>query len=316
MFPRFSALPPELRLHVWRFFAPIGPDRKPQVFAFETCRPEGRAGPRMALPCPSLAQQTASVRAVLAVSQESRAEALRAFPDTLGSYTGNFVIRFDGERDVVLLDKRPKHGRARQPWGIAIPELAKPVRQLAIGPRYFNKYRLHPRNPMLLFWIIRPFERVHAVYYTQDASVLEEASCSWCVSTQIHHFYNPETEPNRKPLRRPEIMYCWPNLVSHREYAQQEPSIRETDYAASHRLRDFLNMFLETMYEEVPTPEQLVLTVLNRSRFVFFTHEDLRRFERVEYWPMVAFVGFSCVRRYRSMGGVDVEKHPDDSDLE
>ncbi|KAK8073394.1 zinc finger domain-containing protein [Apiospora phragmitis] len=276
-FPRFFALPPEIRLLVWRCFAPICPGRGPQVLAFEAWRPDGRKGAKVAIPCPSLVRQTASIRAVLAVNRESRFEALRAFPHTLGKYScDKLAIRFDAERDVILLDKRPKQECRPPIWGIPIQEFAEHIRQLAIGPHYFDKYRLNLRHPRWLMRFLKLFERLVVVYYALDASVLEEASCAWCVSTEVHQVYKAETEASEKTLRRPEVLYCWPNLDSHRQYAQQEKSMREPDYSGSHRLHDFLGM----LYGEMPPPRRFLYTISNDPSYLLLTHEDVRRLGR------------------------------------
>ena len=331
-FPRFSALPPEIRIHIWRAVAPVDPRRGPQVLAFEMCGPDGRKGRMSVRPCPSLVRQTAGVRAVLAVHQESRAEAVRAFPHVLGRYDSDrIVVRFDAERDVVLLDRphdsssssstsASASSSSRQDEGRGGPEISgvfsRQIRQLAVGPRFFDFYRLSLKHPQSLMRFLKPFNRLTVVYYALDASVLEEASGSWCTSAGVHHFYQAETdEGNRKsPSRRQEVLYCWPDLVRHRKYAEQEPSLREADFAASPRLQDLLELISGAM--PPPRTGDPIHTVRADSAYLYLSDEDVRRLEAVEYWPMVAFAGFSSIRRYRSLGGIDVEKHPDDSDSE
>ncbi|KAK8004695.1 hypothetical protein PG990_010732 [Apiospora arundinis] len=127
-FHRFAALPPEIRMHIWRYFAPIDPRRGPQVLAFEACRPSGYKGEIKVRPCPSLIRQTASIRAVLAVHQESRAEAKRAFPDILGRYRGRVVIRFHREHDVVLVDKLDDEPPCRKKAGASGFRASLPTR--------------------------------------------------------------------------------------------------------------------------------------------------------------------------------------------
>ncbi|KAK6857419.1 hypothetical protein PG995_007606 [Apiospora arundinis] len=306
-FHRFAALPPEIRMHIWRYFAPIDPRRGPQVLAFEACRPSGYKGEIKVRPCPSLIRQTASIRAVLAVHQESRAEAKRAFPDILGRYRGRVVIRFHREHDV-------EEGR-----GIWLSSVfAHQIRQLAVGPRYFNNYRLNLKHPQWLMRFLKPFHNLSVVYYTLDASVLEEESCSWCTSAEVSHFYQAGTDEANQdsPSRRQEVLYCWPDLVGNRRFAEEEPSLREVDYADSPHLRDFLGLISGHVPQPSAGETMYATTVPRDSAYLLLTEEEVRRLEKVEYWPMVSFAGFSCIRRYRSMGGVDVEKHPDDSDVD
>ncbi|KAK8099748.1 uncharacterized protein PG998_012989 [Apiospora kogelbergensis] len=294
-FPGFPALPPELRTHIWQYFAPVDPHRAPQVLCFET----------------------ASVRAMLGVHQESRAAAKDAFPHVLGRYEGRkLVLRFDRRRDVVLLDKPPfygcnnnnaRHGKGgdgndarrndnNDNSGPGISRVfMEQVQQLAVGPRFFDMYRLNLRHPQMLLRFLRLYTALAVVYYALDASVVEDAGCAWCTSADAaaHHFYLAETDEDaRAPRSR-----------------RQEPSLRAVDFAASPRLRDLLEML-----SGGPPPGYPVQTIRADSAYLHLSDDEVRRLEAVEYWPMVAFAGFYSIRRYRALGGVEVEKHPDDSD--
>ncbi|KAK8092753.1 hypothetical protein PG999_014340 [Apiospora kogelbergensis] len=319
-FPGFPALPPELRTHIWQYFAPVDPHRAPQVLCFEVGGARGRKGRMAVRPCPRLAQQTASVRAMLGVHQESRAAAKDAFPHVLGRYEGRkLVLRFDRRRDVGGdgNDARRNDNNNNDNSGPGIsPVFMEQVQQLAVGPRFFDMYRLNLRHPQMLLRFLRLYTALAVVYYALDASVVEDAGCAWCTSADAaaHHFYLAETDEDaRAPRsRRQEVLYCWPDLAAgggRRERAEREPSLRAVDFAASPRLRDLLEML-----SGGPPPGYPVQTIRADSAYLHLSDDEVRRLEAVEYWPMVAFAGFYSIRRYRALGGVEVEKHPDDSD--
>lgn len=200
-FPRFSALPPELRLQIWRAFAPIDLRRSPQVLAFELRLPAGRKQ-SVVQPCPSLANQTAAVRAVLAVNRESRTEACKTYKHTMDLCDGELVVRFDRDRDVVLVDTA-EPGQSLAGWEHGVLGFTDEVRQLAVGPRYFNQFRLFNTHPGWLLRFLSPFGRLGVVYYTLTACVLDDADCAWCVSGEVHSFYRPETAGTTKRPYRP-----------------------------------------------------------------------------------------------------------------
>ncbi|KAK8037654.1 hypothetical protein PG991_001000 [Apiospora marii] len=322
-FPRFSALPPELRLQIWRSFAPIDRNRGPRVLSFELRLPEGRAQ-SVVQPCPSLAPQTAAVRAVLAVNRESRTEARKAYPHTLDLRDGELVVPFHRDLDVVLVDT-VEPGKFLAGWERGIRGFTDEVRQLAVGPRYFNKFRLFNLHPGWLLRFLAPFGRLAVVHYTLTACVLDDADCAWCVSDAVHRFHRPETADTAKQPYRLEAVYCWPDLAAGgpRQYAQGEASLRTDggEYARSQALDDLLGM----IHPQAAPPHADAdegagaaahPVVLHKAAYSCVSYRQLRRLRKVEYWPMVAFSGISCIRRFRALGGTGVERHPDDSDTE
>ncbi|KAK8102090.1 hypothetical protein PG984_015236 [Apiospora sp. TS-2023a] len=312
-FPRFSSLPPELRLQIWRYFAPIDRRRAPHVLAFELSLPPGRKQ-SIVEPCPSLATQTAAIRAVLAVNRESRTEARKAYPHTMTLRDGTLVVSFNRDLDVVLVDTVDPEGQLLAGWEEGVRGFTDQVRQLAVGPRYFNQFRLFNMHPGWLLGFLAPFGRLSVAYYALTACVLDDAECSWCVSDKVNSFYRSETTDKGKRPYRLEAMYCWPNLLvgSSRQYAQEEKSFRKGEYAKSQTLDDLMDM----IQQPVRPDDAAIPIIFYKGAYSCVSYEQLRRLRKVEYWPMVAFSGISCIRRYRALGGVDVGRYPDDSDTD
>lgn len=339
-FHRFSALPPELRLQIWRAFAPIDRRRGPRVLAFELRRPAGRARAEVQ-PCPSLAPQTAAVRAALAVNRESRAEARPAYPHTLALRGGALAVPFDRDRDVVLVDAAEPgpcpagwegEEEAGEPEERGVRGFTDEVRQLAVGPRYFNQFRLLDRHPGWLLRFLAPFGRLAVVHYVLTACVLDDADCAWCVADDaVHRFHRPETADTARQPHRLEAVYCWPDLAAGRP-RKYEASLRRGggggEYAPSQSLDDLVGMLHppappanDDDYDDgdgdgATAAAAAHPVVWHKAAYSCVSYRQLRRLRRVEYWPMVAFSGISCVRRFRALGGTGVERHPDDSDTE
>ncbi|CAI4214052.1 unnamed protein product [Parascedosporium putredinis] len=128
-FPNFGKLPPELRIRIWQFFCP---DLQSRSFMFQFMAVTSFEKTEIWEHW-TLERQTAAIRALLAVHGETRALALRRFPDPILIRNGTGLVRFNKNIDVVHL-KINKKWRVRD-----LPEdFCEHVRQLATGRILFD----------------------------------------------------------------------------------------------------------------------------------------------------------------------------------
>src|SRR5579871_2790303 len=97
-FTRFPSLPPEIRTHIWRLSL-----RQPRVHRLRITT--GDEVQSVVLhPTETLPRSTITTRNILATCRESRAEAIRALPDSL-SLGRKYILRFNKHEDVICLAK-------------------------------------------------------------------------------------------------------------------------------------------------------------------------------------------------------------------
>ncbi|KLU89545.1 hypothetical protein MAPG_08516 [Magnaporthiopsis poae ATCC 64411] len=101
-FPHFTRLPPEIREFVWRFFFESILER-PRILEFQVTEADSYGW--YPTPTNSLEAQMLPVLAAMRVNSESRAVALRSFPDKLlfGGELGGYAVPFDKETDIVAI---------------------------------------------------------------------------------------------------------------------------------------------------------------------------------------------------------------------
>ncbi|KAK0737743.1 hypothetical protein B0T18DRAFT_420471 [Schizothecium vesticola] len=122
-FPQFSRFPPELRRMIWEAYCPDLTSRQGRVY--DIFSPTRHLEQNVTLP-----QRTHEARTVLAVNQESRNWALKAFPDELAlpSAPSN-VLRFDKHKDIVIFNHPSEpHFRA---------SILQQVHNLAVGAQFY-----------------------------------------------------------------------------------------------------------------------------------------------------------------------------------
>jgi hypothetical protein len=215
-FPQFKRLPPELRIRIWEFFCP-DLTAESRLYWFRL-HPVSHKPAMTVHEGPFLEQQTRPTRTMLAVHQESRQLALKAFPDAL-SFRDHSVLRFNSHKDIVLLDARLPPFRIETlaprptPFHIEtlahIPGFSSHVRHLAVEP------------PMLFDFercfsaLSDAFENLETAYYTTDAADHDPRHLRWC-TTDLAKRYSVTTFEEQPGLGEDaQHLYCWPDTDKH-----------------------------------------------------------------------------------------------------
>ncbi|KAI1483593.1 hypothetical protein F4774DRAFT_365939 [Daldinia eschscholtzii] len=205
-FPQFKSLPPELRAHIWEFF---DPDLRAKARVFYMIV---RRSPIEFWRSATLIEQTAPARAMLATHRESRALALKSYPDTIGIHRGTGIIRYNSERDVILVSI----GSVLRP-----NDLEEFVSSLGATKNLGFEY-LREANEEILHSRLASHPTLKAVFRCYDSHDYSSRELRWCASDSVHRFYTLQTENDMilgsQPLKS---MYCWPDLEDHREFAEE-----------------------------------------------------------------------------------------------
>ncbi|KAH8666466.1 hypothetical protein BX600DRAFT_549539 [Xylariales sp. PMI_506] len=201
-FPQFSRLPVELRHRIWDFFDPYmrAPTR---VYDFRIAKD----GNCYAAESATLERQTASARALMATHHESRALALRFYPDTVFFNDRTSVVRCNKDKDVILLSRLIAED-PEPDWYRNIGILDG-VKHLAIamdhdedGMVQLDTLELPPPEEM---------EDLETILYCQDAKRSAAQDLRWCVANTAHQFYVETEEESPGVGEDLQYMYCWPN---------------------------------------------------------------------------------------------------------
>lgn len=207
-FPQFKRLPYELCEHIWRFFDPY---LKSEARVFDL---ELSESPVMFLESASLAEQTAPARGMLATHRESRAIALKSYPDTLNLYRRGGILRYNSATDVINFGGRCTVGSA----------LLETVMSLIKNPSHLAFSNLSER---LLSSATEPppntASKLKSIYLTRDSYLHPKRAQKWCVSDSVHCFDRQWAEESEIPdvYNVVSQRFCWPNLQKHREFAKQ-----------------------------------------------------------------------------------------------
>ncbi|RYP48673.1 hypothetical protein DL769_011179 [Monosporascus sp. CRB-8-3] len=209
-FPQFCRLPIELRQRVWELF---DPDLRASVRIFDV-----QALGVHLWPSATLYQQTEPARTILQVHRESRQLALKFYPDKLPIMKKrNGSIRYRKASDIIELGWTGgclNWGSGS--WG-AIADDLKDVERLALE----TNPELHQldRFQQLPF---HHFKSLKTVYTCWDAGELQSRNLKWCVSDSVRTFYLKAKEEVFIGSEDYEMIYCWPDLEHHSEYAEKE----------------------------------------------------------------------------------------------
>ncbi|KAI8962109.1 hypothetical protein F5Y11DRAFT_323851 [Daldinia sp. FL1419] len=205
-FPQFKLLPPELRARVWEFF---DPDLREKARVFHMIL---KINPVEFWRSATLINQTAPARAMLATHQESRELALKAYPDTLDIHRGSGVLRYNSERDVILLSISSVLGFKDQEEFFS-----------SLGnTKYLAFNHLRSANEEMLYPRLATHPTLKAVFYCYDCYEYSSRDLKWCASDSVHRFSTHHTEYDE--ISRPqhlESLFCWPDIENHRQFAEK-----------------------------------------------------------------------------------------------
>ncbi|KAI1846172.1 hypothetical protein JX266_007697 [Neoarthrinium moseri] len=201
LFPHFCRLPIELRHRIWDYFDPAM--RAPaRIFNFFVV--ENQRGPDEAWEGPVLEQQTAAARAVLAVHRESRAMALRFYPDE-AFFRGKFgVLRCNKARDIVRLSSR--RGNLVDMHSASRIGLLAGFQHLALDTPSDGFLDMPSDYPDVL--AAMPDARMF--YLCKDASQMLASSLKWCTRDTAYRFYIQTEEETPGVGEDLEYLFCWP----------------------------------------------------------------------------------------------------------
>ncbi|KAF6798215.1 hypothetical protein CMUS01_15727 [Colletotrichum musicola] len=284
-FPHFKKLPIEMRHRIWQYFCPdLQPS--PRVFSFQMM-----PSPKQSVISESatLENQIAHVNAMLGVHRESRELALKVFPDALAIRQGRGTVRFNKQRDVVLINGH------HRPWeyNAFVPGFSEHVVNLALDLEFDESpggMRILAAFPNLV--------NFYAFNWHNEGRA--SGSLRWCASDKTHRY---EIQHLRKDLRVGEdlhFIYCFPDVFKHRNFAEKYASAADDAKEA-----------LETLVEEAALKD-----------------EDVKHISKLNFWRMTCF-GWDAadrfpafVAKYRSLdpdapsedGEDDEDPEDDDSD--
>ncbi|KAI1182124.1 hypothetical protein F5B17DRAFT_421910 [Nemania serpens] len=203
-FPQFSRLPPELRTMIWEA---VDPDLKCQgrVIDFLVVSENGPLWPS-----PTLEQQTAPARALLAATQESRYIALAHYPDVI-DMEANGIVRFRSSSDVILI--RPHDYLEEILYRLG--RWCDKIRYLAFGVE--DSFTRSPSWDWMSF-DLRPLpegcRNLEAIFYCFEGYELGIRRLGWSVSKTAKKYYSEAFEDlGVNEFEECSALYCWPDTT-------------------------------------------------------------------------------------------------------
>jgi hypothetical protein len=211
-FPQFSRLPIELRTRIWEFF---DPDMRATARIFEFVFPGGQ---QMDIwESATLDEQTTPARAILATHRESRALALRFYPDEARFRKGHSLIRCRKETDIILLQGYSAD-YSDCDWATQIPLFAG-VKHVAFtaSPSFIHPQALSDLGSGA-YPIFKSLPDLHMIYYCLDAASQTAQSLGWYTTDAALKFHVHTHEEGESGVGEAsvEFLYCWPNPAINR----------------------------------------------------------------------------------------------------
>ncbi|KAI1332005.1 hypothetical protein F5Y16DRAFT_358308 [Xylariaceae sp. FL0255] len=301
---KWSNLPAEMRLRIWGYFAPeVHRDRDPQIFSLTltgTSRSQDGIPYRIS-PSSALKKQTAAVRTMLSLHQESHAEAMKAFPDALivDNVTGA-MVRFQKHHDMVYLDGIFDVEWMTSSWDYTFDGFTDTVQHLGLGPKldkFLTLQGTYSGKPISPTWYLmkclRPFKELGVVYYCIDEQQhsSEDFELRWCASDKV----NCHVQAGSEGL----VIFCWPDLIHNEDYAGDEVSFY---YDPDSHLTDKFSCMTDLLLNDP------FLFWSDEHRAEIHKHidphlneDDLWRLAGVGFWKMVTFSTKSGIRRFHEL---------------
>ncbi|KAI1174500.1 hypothetical protein F4777DRAFT_382325 [Nemania sp. FL0916] len=206
-FPQFSHLPPELRLMIWEAVDPYLKSEG-RVFDFTVVQYDQVEFWESAI----LADQTAPSRRLLAANKESRAIALKHYPDVIQLRGGRGEIRFQSSNDIVLLRMFEKLGD-----GMDVGRWCNKIKYLAFeAPSYEDPSFQRLKSTMLNLNLRQCCPNIETVFICLDGPHINHRAINWPGEASTKTFiykdeywgepyldYEEDEENNT-------VIYCWP----------------------------------------------------------------------------------------------------------
>ncbi|KAF9871851.1 hypothetical protein CkaCkLH20_10785 [Colletotrichum karsti] len=261
VFTQFKKLPIELRHRIWELFCPdLHPS--PRVLSFQmVCNPKQD----VIWENTTLENQIHPVHAMLGVHQESRQIALKAFPDTLSIRQGRRTIYFNKERDIVQLNGH------RKPWShnAFVSGFSENVLHLAAEVPFFNAMEMQ---------FLTTFPNLINFYKLEwHNEGRPPRRLRWCASENVHRYELQQLQKDFRVGEDLHFVYCWPDIVKHRTFAEKHASEMEE---AAEALEE-----IEEIREDDEDLEDII------------DDQVLDKLRGISYWRMTCF-GWDAADRF------------------
>ncbi|KAH8204446.1 hypothetical protein TruAng_001362 [Truncatella angustata] len=219
LFPQFCRLPIELRSRIWDFF---DPDMRAPARIFE-CHITDNGKCLELWAGPTLAAQSAPARAVLGTHRESRALALKFYPDIADLGRGVAQIPCHKSRDMFILPSTSwTHGLRRmnelRPFLRGFKRVAFREDEEEYIPGDDAVVRLLWTSPSTTF------PDLETIYFVTGHSDYRHTHLQWCVLGSSQQFYRKTQEEGLGGCRDIETMYCWPKATGNVLAADVNPT--------------------------------------------------------------------------------------------
>jgi len=214
--PQFMRFPPEIRQQVWRFFAP-DLDGNGRVLEFQVVRVGSEA---VLWEGPALSSQLAPINTLLAINRESRALALRKFPDTLPFHPDDGgLVRYSKEADVVFMNIL-EEGRRFASLG-NLGGFFHDIRNLALDSMSYLGERGSDIFLARLKCVLPITPNLKTLYECRAGYAGRKYR--WCVGDSINRYdyQHPEVTPYGGEVTVPDV-YTWPELSRNYDFAVHE----------------------------------------------------------------------------------------------
>ncbi|SPO06402.1 uncharacterized protein DNG_09091 [Cephalotrichum gorgonifer] len=268
-FPNFLRLPFELQRQIWLYFCPAL-DAEPLVLHFHI---DVDVTPHVVSPGPFLLHPTSPSRCMLAINQDTRQLALQALPDSLTFHGG--TIRFKKERDLVVVQpgSAPWDPDEVPPW-LPVPGFTDSVVNLTIAapesePQIGCPFG-HGLPTGLGLRICQVFPLLETVYVEACSDDFHPRDMAWCALPISHRSLLRAADQYSCPYEGSDMLYCWPDLLNHREAATF--CIREEEFPVEGAVLD--HMYFGG-YDEAD------------EEWTALSKEETDRIERVRVWPLI-----------------------------
>lgn len=290
-FPQFPRLPPEIREFVWRFFFESILER-PRILEFQVTEADSYGW--YPTPTNSLEAQMLPVLAAMRVNSESRAVALRSFPDKLlfGGELGGYAVPFDKETDMVAITfstlypgclhafLHPDREQSLFNINFSIPGFTDKIKRLVISSdELAGTTRLAGTNCTGPWAFLASFTNLEVIYEKHD-STSGSRRLDYSLPHAIHDLGITELDEAGLPHRYHRYL-VWPDRASHE---QQKGSMEI-------KLLDELALDFEAMNGDMWD----------------LIGEKLRE---IEVWPMVEFSGSTGCQNMMKLGLADFDHLP------
>ncbi|KJZ69253.1 hypothetical protein HIM_11356 [Hirsutella minnesotensis 3608] len=264
-FPQFNKFPPEIRRCIWEFFCPTLV-AKCRVWEFHLL-PSSLSNSCIALESRVLAYQMQPVKAMLVSCWESRTIAINALPDTLSIRNGTGVVRFNKETDVILISDMPfSNNRLKET--MEMPGFFDNIKHLAVDESLWHLLFQDIPEPRLP--LVEHCPQLTYLYICVSSHRCLKTGVTWCRSNLVNKLHSEIPKLEAELDEDLQLIYCWPNLVKHHQFAEEEVPI----LVSNNRLFKFCSYFRRDLAQEQSA---------------------------VELWPMVLFADTEGIKRFQKL---------------